>query len=95
MHERLPFFVVWEICCDPWSNINHLNFSAEDLEQLREEQRLSIHEMAETIKELQQAGVHFLLENPWNIPFWRHDDILSILGLPGVELRMGSMYRFK
>ena len=94
LHERLPFLVVWEIRCDPWSNINHLNFSAEELEQLREEQRLSIHEMAETIKELQQAGVHFLLENPWNTPFWQHDDILSILRLPGVELRMGSMCRF-
>ena len=94
LHERLPFLVVWEIRCDPWSNINHLNFSAEELEQLREEQRLSIHEMAETIKELQQAGVHFLLENPWNTPFWQHDDILSILRLPGVELRMGSICRF-
>lgn len=26
--DRCPFLVIWEIRCDPWSNIQHLNYTA-------------------------------------------------------------------
>ena len=101
-HQRLrqmlkthrPFLILWEIRCDPWSNINHLNYTLEELEVIRAEQKLSLHEMRLTIEELQPLGCHFLLENPWGTPFWQQDDIQKILQLPGVQLKKGSMCQF-
>ena len=95
LRDRRPFLVVWEIRCDPWSNINHLNFSAEELEALRAEQYESLKGMCDTIIKLhEELGMHFLLENPWGTPFWDHPQITRLMNLPHVALRKGSMCRF-
>ncbi len=31
LSERKPFLVVWKIRCDPWCNIQHLNYTKEEL----------------------------------------------------------------
>ncbi|CAL1130232.1 unnamed protein product, partial [Cladocopium goreaui] len=95
LRDRRPFLVVWEIRCDPWSNINHLNFSAEELEALRAEHYESLKGMCDTIIKLhEELGMHFLLENPWGTPFWNHPQIERLMNLPHVTLRKGSMCRF-
>jgi len=63
--DRRPFLVVWEIRCDPWSNIQHLNYTAEELANIRESQYESIKGMCDSISFLKaHYGVHFLLGNP-------------------------------
>ncbi len=49
LSERKPFLVVWEIRCDPWSSIQHLNYTKEELEQIQESQCVSIKGMCEAI----------------------------------------------
>jgi len=95
LKQRRPFLTVWEIRCDPWSNINHLNYDQAQLQVIRDEQRLSLEEMRITIEEMKaEFDGHFLLENPWGTPFWQQPDIMKIQQLPGAELRKGSMCRF-
>ena len=71
LRRHRPFLTVWEIRCDPWSHIQHLNYTAEQLEELRAQHRLDLEEMAKTICELYELGCHFLLENPWGTEFWK------------------------
>ena len=89
-----PFLTVWEIRCDPWSRIQHLNYNAEQLEELRQEHRLALEEMSKTIMELKKVDCHFLLENPWGTEFWEQDALQPILQLPDAQLQKGSMCNF-
>ena len=91
---RRPFLTIWEIRCDPWSHINYLNYTKEELQVLRETQRLPMSEMARTIRELHEEGCHFLLENPWGTDFWRQPEVMSIMNLPGADLRKGALCNF-
>ena len=94
LRRHRPFLTVWEIRCDPWSHIQHLNYTAEQLEELRAQHRLDLEEMAKTICELYELGCHFLLENPWGTEFWKQLELQPVLRLPGVELKRGSMCNF-
>ena len=94
LKERRPFLVVWEIRCDPWSNINHLNYTAEQLTALRESHYESLAGMCDSILELYQEGIHFLVENPWGTPFWTHEQIMRVRALPEAKLEKGSMCNF-
>ena len=94
LRRHRPFLTVWEIRCDPWSHIQHLNYTAEQLEELRRQHLLDLEEMAKTICELYELGCHFLLENPWGTEFWKQLALQLILRLPGVELKRGSMCNF-
>ena len=94
LHRHKPFLSLWEIRCDPWSRIQHLNYSPEELEALRDQHRLSLREMATTIVELYHQGCHFLLENPWGAEFWEQPELQPVLQLPGVQLKKGSMCNF-
>ena len=102
-HERLrqlllrrrPYLIVWELRCDPWSNIQHLNFNQEELQKLRATQTIPLVEMRKTIFILRdQVGTHFLIENPWGTPFWDHPEIQKIRDIEGAELQKGSMCSF-
>lgn len=93
--DRCPFLVIWEIRCDPWSNIQHLNYTAEELASIRESQYESIKGMCDSISFLKtHYGVHFLLENPWGTPFWKHPEIVKLMNLENVKLAKGSMCNF-
>jgi hypothetical protein len=92
--EAPPFLMVWEIRCGPWSRIQHLNDNAEELEELRQQRRLALREMTDTILELNKLDCHFLLENPWRTDFWEQDELKPIFQLDGVQLRKGSMCNF-
>ena len=94
LKDRKPFLVVWEIRCDPWSNIQHLNYTEDQLETIRSSQKLAIEEMCKTIKEMRPLGCRFLLENPWGTPFWQQEDIQQLLQLEHVQLVCGSMCNF-
>ena len=94
LHRQKPFLSIWEIRCDPWSRIQHLNYDHDELEVLRDQHRLALREMAKTIVELYHEGCHFLLENPWGTEFWEQDELRPVLELPGVQLRKGSMCNF-
>lgn len=94
LKDRKPFLVVWEIRCDPWSNIQHLNYTEDQLETIRSSQKLAIEEMCKTIKEMRSLGCRFLLENPWGTPFWQQEDIQHLLQLEHVQLVCGSMCNF-
>lgn len=102
-HERLrhlllrrrPYLIVWELRCDPWSNIQHLNYRPEELQELRATQDVPLEEMRKTILTLRdQVGTHFLIENPWGTPFWEHPEIQKIRDIDGVDLQKGSMCSF-
>ena len=94
--ERRPFLVVWEIRCDPWSNIQHLNYTQEELEKIRQAQYVSIKGMCDAIQFLKEKfNVHFLLENPWGTPFWQHPEIQKIMQLQDAKLSRGSMCNFE
>jgi hypothetical protein len=69
LKERRPFLVVWEIRCDPWSSLNHLNYTADELQALRDSHYESMAGMSESIIELYEDGIHFLIENPWATAF--------------------------
>lgn len=91
--ERRPFLVVWEIRCDPWSNIQHLNYTQEELEKIRQAQYVSIKGMCDAIQFLKEKfNVHFLLENPWGTPF---PEIQKIMQLQDAKLSRGSMCNFE
>ena len=61
LSERRPFLVVWEIRCDPWSNIQHLNYTKEELAQIRQDQYVSIKGMCDAIQFLKDKfNIHFL-----------------------------------
>ena len=93
--DRRPFLVVWEIRCDPWSNIQHLNYTAEALAKIRESQYESIKGMCDSISFLKaHHNVHFLLENPWGTPFWKHPEIAKLMQLQDAALSKGSMCNF-
>lgn len=93
--DRCPFLVVWEIRCDPCSNIQHLNYTAEELASIRESQYESIKGTCDSISFLKtHYGVHFLLENPWGTPFWKHPEIVKLMNLENVKLAKGSMCNF-
>jgi hypothetical protein len=94
LKERRPFLVVWEIRCDPWSNLNHLNYTADELQALRDSHYESMAGMSESIIELYEDGIHFLIENPWATAFWTHDEIMRVRALPGAKLEKGSMCNF-
>ena len=94
LRQHKPFLVIWEIRCDPWPRIQHLNYTAEQLEKLRDEHRLALREMAKTICELHLEGCHFLLENPWGTDFWSQDELQPVLRLEGAQLKRGSMCNF-
>ena len=94
LHQHRPFLTVWEIRCDPWSRIQHLNYDHDELEELRQQHRLALREMAETIVELYYLGCHFPLENPWGTDFWQQAELQLVLALPGVQLKKGSMCNF-
>ena len=92
--QRRPFLTIWEIRCDPWSNINHLNYSQDELQAIRDEQLVSLQEVRITIEALRSFGGHFLIENPWGTPFWEQPDLVAIRSLAGAELRKRSMCQF-
>ena len=50
--------------------------------------------MSESIIELYEDGIHFLIENPWGTAFWTHDEIMRVRALPGAKLEKGSMCNF-
>ena len=90
--ERCPFLVVWEIRCDPWSNIQHLNYTAEELATIRESQYESIKGMCDSIAFLKtHHEVHFLLENPWGTPFWKHPEIAKLMRLVPATINMRNV----
>eukprot|EP00435_Cladocopium_sp_Y103_P039387 s1919_g10.t1 len=94
LKERRPFLVVWEIRCDPWSKLNHLNYTADELQALQDSHYESLAGMCEAIIELYKDGIHFLIENPWGTAFWTHDEIMRVRALPGARLEKGSMCNF-
>ena len=91
---RRPFLTVWEIRCDPWSRIQHLNYTKEELDQLQAQHRLELEEMCKTIVEMHNDGCHFLLENPWGTEFWKQPSLEVVLALPGVACEKGAMCNF-
>ena len=62
LHKWKPFLTVWEIACTLWSNVQRLNYTAEEIHLLRKTQDLEVKEMCKTITELVSEGGHFLLE---------------------------------
>ena len=89
-----PYLTIYEIACTLWSQVQNLNYTAEQLKILRATQDESIQEMVNTIVEnYYQNGGHFLLENPAYTHFWKHPAVQRLLQLPGVELRVGHMCR--
>ena len=92
--QLLPFLSIWELRCDAWSRIQHLNYSEAELKQLQDEQKLAVREMVKTVLALHAEGCHFLLENPWGTAFWQQPELQPLLVLPGVELKKGAMCNF-
>ena len=56
--EWKPFLTVFEIRCDPWSNIQNLNYDSAQLQVLRDAQKMPLKEMRLTIEALVAAGCH-------------------------------------
>ena len=49
LKARRPFMTLWEIRCDPWSRIQHLNYTPQQLDELRAAHKLELEEMCKTI----------------------------------------------
>ena len=88
-----PFLTVWEPRCDPWSNIQHLNYTPEELEKLQQAELFHVREICKTIKQLLPFDCHFLIENPWGTKFWQSKELEEIQQLPNVSLGKGAMLR--
>jgi hypothetical protein len=74
----------------PMPRIQHLNYTAEQLDELRQEHRLALQEMATTIMELKKVPPGESL----GTEFWEQDELQPVLQLPGVQLQKGSMCNF-
>ena len=67
-----------------------MNYTAEQLGELRQEHRLALQEMATTIMELKKVPPGESL----GTEFWEQDELQPVLQLPGVQLQKGSMCNF-
>ncbi|CAE7242540.1 RE1 [Symbiodinium natans] len=95
MLERwLPALVVWEISCTLWSNLQYLNRSQDELQELRARELRHVRSMAKIIHRLAEKGVHFLVENPYGTAFWEQPPMLQLRTLPNTMLKMGCMCAF-
>ena len=71
-----PFLLIYEIACALWSNVQRINYSCAQLDELRKTQDLAIKEMCRTITENWDInGGYFLIENPAHTKFWDHPAI--------------------
>ena len=94
LKRRRPFLTLWEIRCDPWSRIQYLNYTKEELDALRVRHKVEMREMCKTICEMHADGSHFLLENPWGTDFWKQPELAPLFEIPQVSVQKGAMCNF-
>ena len=92
--KRRPFLVLWELRCDPWSNIQHLNYTKEQLQVLQSAHAQDLEETAKTVELLHADGTHFLIENPWGTQFWKQKPIERLQQLPQAQMCKCAMCDF-
>ncbi|CAE7250405.1 TY5A [Symbiodinium natans] len=91
---RMPYLVVWEPRCTLWSNLQHFNYTAEELEVLRRKERKHVAGMSRVIENLYTRGIHFLIENPRHTPFWETPELRRLRALQDVQFGEGHMCAF-